>query len=74
MTSEALLSALHNEPFIPFEIRLLSGHAVEVRDPMCVAHAPGGTTAVIINHDDSLETIDLASVVSLEFEPPVETK
>jgi hypothetical protein len=74
MISEVLLSALRNEPFFPFKLRLVSGHAVPVDHPEFIAHTPGSGVAVVIKFDESLETIDLASVVSLEFQPPAEKR
>jgi hypothetical protein len=74
MTSEILLSALRNEPFLPFKIRLVNGHAVPVDHPDIVTCDPDGSTAAVMKAGESREIINLAAIVSLEFDPPGETK
>jgi hypothetical protein len=70
VTSEAVLAALRAEPFIPFRMRLASGDAILVDRPERISCVAGRQRAVVLGANRSIEVLELASVVGLEFFEP----
>lgn len=70
MPPEAIRTALHQEPFVPFRIHLTDGRAFEIRHPemMVVAArtAAIGVYQTAGTFPDHLETVTLIHIVSLE--------
>jgi hypothetical protein len=66
MTTEQLVRHIRALPFRPFRIHLADGRHVDVKHTDFIARSPGGRTAVVYTSDESVETIDLLLVTSLE--------
>jgi hypothetical protein len=68
MNLDGLRSALHRQPFEPFNIRLADGRAVPVKHPEFVAVGP--RLVVVVDEDNSWSTIEPLLIVSLDSIPP----
>jgi hypothetical protein len=68
MTAEALRQTIHATPFQPFQIRLPDGTRVPVPHPDFIS--VGHRIAVVINPDDSYNSIDIALIVAIEHPAP----
>jgi hypothetical protein len=68
MTSEAVNTTLHAQPFKPFSLRLTDGALVRVADSEFMLVSQGGRTAVINTEGEKLSIVDLALVTAIEIE------
>lgn len=59
--------ALHNQPFIPFTIRLTDGRALPVPHPDFVALTP--RRVIVGSEDDSWTVVEPPLIVSLDDSP-----
>ena len=71
MTIESLDLALGARPFRPFSLSLPDGRTLRVPRPESIVHRPGSRIAVVVNHRNGYEAVDVAAVVSLNFEGSV---
>jgi hypothetical protein len=66
MTVEQFRSALHQQAFRPFKIRMADGRTFEVRHPDFVAQSPSGRTIVVFNQDETHSVLDLLLMIELQ--------
>ena len=66
MTSDQFKTALHQQPFRPFIIRMADGRSFEVVHPDFVAQSPSGRTAIVFQSDESYSVLDLLLMTELE--------
>ena len=69
MTIEQLRKFHTARPFQPFDIYLADGRTLTVDHPELLAQSRTGRTIAVARPDDTLETVDLLLVVSLEPHP-----
>src|SRR4051794_38680794 len=55
MNTNAIREALHQQPFVPFALRLVDGRELKVRHPDFVAVSPG--RVIVINPDDEATSL-----------------
>ena len=72
MTREALHSAIHAEPFIPFRLHMANGRTVDVPHPEWIMHHKTARTAVWMSPQEEYRIIDIGLVLELEHIAPVE--
>jgi hypothetical protein len=68
VTIESLDRAHAARPFRPFSLSLPDGRTLRVPRPESIVHCPGSRIAVVVNHRNGYEAVDVAAVVSLSFE------
>jgi hypothetical protein len=70
MTMEQLRNAIKARPFKPFIMHVADGGTIPVQHPEFILTVPSGSTAVVVQPDDTTNIVDLLSISHLEF-PPV---
>ena len=65
MTTDQITKLINARPFIPFTIRTADGRQIQVTHPENIMYR-GGRIAVVAQHPDAFEIIDLLLVPSIE--------
>jgi adenosylmethionine---8-amino-7-oxononanoate aminotransferase len=71
---ELLREARASQPFAPFDICLDDDRRIVVHRRDFLMISPGGTTAVVMQHDSSFDVIDIGSIREIRALSPVESK
>jgi hypothetical protein len=66
MTTEQFRGMLHQQPFLPFTIRMADGRAFEVAHRDFVAISPTGRTIIIYQDDENFSVLDLLLMSELQ--------
>jgi hypothetical protein len=66
MTKEAILKAVHANPFKPFSLRLTDGALLPVPHPDFITVTQGGRTAFVMGEGEDFSIVDLALVTALQ--------
>jgi hypothetical protein len=67
MTTERMLEALRQRPFLPFLLHVADGRTVAVSHPEQAALHPQGRTMIVDQPDESWQLVDLLLVTGIEF-------
>lgn len=66
MTTEQFRATLHQQPFLPFTVRMADGRAFEIAHRDFVALSPSGRTVIVFQTDESYSVLDLLLMSELQ--------
>jgi hypothetical protein len=68
MTTEQFQATLHQNPFLPFTIRMADGRAFDVPHRDFVSRSPSGRTVIVHHENENYSVLDLLLMSELEVQ------
>ena len=75
MDASALRTAMHQQPFMPFSLKLADGRSMLIKHPDFIAISPNGRRAVVFGEENgAFSILEPLLIVSIEYGPAPTTK